>query len=353
MLFLSKAEKAQWEDLAKEIEAKNAAPDHYGEVLKPGIRSAFRCFAGVRLALSGKPETAREWFNAGVWEEGDAQFFNAFLTGFLARYGGRMAMPEKVFADPRPYLHFTHVPVLRNSRRNFMLCCIESLPRFSKPFRFLDLGCGDGSLTAMFLDTMRAAEKFDEFGEVVLVDSSAGMLEVAKKTLSGVVPEEKIKTVCAKFTDFMNDPGGPYDLALSSLAVHHMTAEVKREFFLRLAPRFNHFLLFELDANHDTPELGSPDLMISMYQAYGGLIEHVFAYDAPVDVALACVDRFLMNEAISLFTQPRGERNDYHMMRSQWRELLLESLGPDFSCLQNTACFEDLNFGLFMQHFGR
>lgn len=353
MRFLSESEKKVWEELATQVEAEDLAPESLGLEMKAGVRPAFRFFAGVRLALAGKPEPARRWFNAGVWEEGDDQFLNAFLTGFLGRYQGKMSMPEKVFADPRPYLHFTGVPLLRTSRRNFMLCCIESLPRFSGPFRYLDLGCGDGSLTELFLGTMQAAGKFDEFGEVVLVDSSAGMLEVAKKTLSELVPPEKIKTVCARFTDFIKDPGGPYDLGLSSLAVHHMTAEVKKDFFRKLSKALDNFILFELDANHDYPELGSPELMFSIYQSYGGLIEHVFSHDAPVEVALACVDRFLMNEAISLFTQPRGERNDYHMLRPQWHELLDESLGPDFCCLQDTACYEDLNFSLFMQHFGR
>jgi hypothetical protein len=40
-------------------------------------------------------------------------------------------------------------------------------------------------------------------------------------------------------------------------------------------------------------------------------MDFVFSHDAPVEVALACIDLFLMTEAVSLLTQPRGVRSDY------------------------------------------
>ena len=79
----------------------------------------------------------------------------------------------------------------------------------------------------------------------------------------------------------------------------------------------------------------------------------VFAHDAPVAVVLACVDRFLMTEAISLLTQQRGIRSDYHMLPSQWTELLQSTLSPDFCCLSDGNCYADEYLSIFMLHYGR
>ena len=47
---------------------------------------------------------------------------------------------------------------------------------------------------------------------------------------------------------------------MSSLAYHHMPLEDKRVHLARLKPWIDHFLLFEMDANNDTPDLYSPEL---------------------------------------------------------------------------------------------
>mgnify|MGYP000887308582 CR=1 FL=1 len=71
---------------------------------------------------------------------------------------------------------------------------------------------------------------------------------------------------------------------------------------------------------------GSPELAVSVYQSYGPLIDSIFAHDAPVVVTQSCVDNFVMAEVISFLTQPRGERNDYHMLRGQWARVFAENL---------------------------
>jgi hypothetical protein len=140
---------------------------------------------------------------------------------------------------------------------------------------------------------------------------------------------------------------------MSSLAYHHLPFEKKIVHLRAMAPHFDHFVIFELDANNDTPELGSPELACSVYQSYGRIINFVFGHDDPVDVALASVDCFLMTEAVSLLTQPRGARNDYHMLRGQWHEVCARGLGPDFSCGCDSICYTDEYLNLFTLHYGR
>jgi len=53
------------------------------------------------------------------------------------------------------------------------------------------------------------------------------------------------------------------------------------------------------------------------------------------------------SEAIYFFTEPRGKRSDYHMLRSQWHLVFREGLGNDFSCLCDSICYADENMALF------
>lgn len=113
------------------------------------------------------------------------------------------------------------------------------------------------------------------------------------------------------------------------------------------------FLKFELDANNDTPDLFSPELICSIYQSYGRLIDYVFAHDAPIKIAEQAVDNFLMTEDISFLTQPRGIRTDYHMLRGQWHEVLSDGLGKNFECYSDVTCYSDEYLDLFSLHYGK
>jgi len=72
-----------------------------------------------------------------------------------------------------------------------------------------------------------------------------------------------------------------------------------------------------------------------------------------VDVALASVDSFLMGEAVSFLTQPRGVRSDYHMLRQQWHALFRDVLNPEFTCWNDATCYSDQYFDMFTLHYGR
>ena len=116
------------------------------------------------------------------------------------------------------------------------------------------------------------------------------------------------------------------DIALLSLAYHHMPWDDKATHLREMSGKVNHLLLMEMDGDNDTSQLGSPELAVSVYQSYGPLIDAIFAHDAPITVTQSCVDNFVMAEVISFLTQPRGRRNDYHMLRGQWTRIFSENL---------------------------
>jgi len=242
---------------------------------------------------------------------------------------------------------------MKTARGNFIRQCGHTLPRFTGPLRFMDIGCGDGALTASILMHLIETGKVQEIGEVLLIDPSSAMLALARKNITGVFPDAAVVTANARMEEFSGSIDRRYDIAMSSLAYHHMPVEKKRIHLARLKPWIDHFLLFELDGNHDRPEVASPDLAISLYQTYGRIIDFVFSHDAPVDVAINCVDSFLMTELVSLLTQPRGVRTDYHMLRSEWQDIFGTQLGPEFSLRCDSACYADEYLTLFTLHYGR
>jgi SAM-dependent methyltransferase len=353
MLFLSRLEIDQWKALRDEIAAKKMEPDRFGGSIRPNLLPAFKYFIGAYLVDKGWSDLGKKWFVAGSTSEEGGCFSNAFMTGFLERHAGRLIMPDVAFADPLPFVHFSTVPAMKESRERFVKSCARSMPQFSHPLRVMDIGCGDGALIVGLLQELQAVSKIDAVGEVLLIDPSPAMLRLAVETVRQAFPATAIKTANHKMEEFSDKIDSKYDIALSSLAYHHMPLEKKRIHLERFKPWIDHFVIFELSANHDTPEQYSPELALSVYQSYGRVIDMVFAHDASVELALACVDRFLMTEALSFLTQPRGIRTDYHMLDTQWSELLDSTLGRDFTCLCNSNCYADESMSLFIMHYGR
>ena len=87
----------------------------------------------------------------------------------------------------------------------------------------LDLGCGDGIVTAAIAD-------IDPSIAPTLVDGSSDMLKKAGERLSGL---KNARFVCASFQDMLREEsvGGAYDFTASSLAIHHLTLGEKRSLF--------------------------------------------------------------------------------------------------------------------------
>jgi hypothetical protein len=353
MLFLSSLEKAQWAELGRDIAKRELASADFRGDVRANLLPAFHFYVGALLTASGQDKLGRNWIISGTLMEEDGLFFNAYLNGFLERHQDRLEMPEQVFADPRPYVHFTTVPIMQKSRALFLKQCGHTLPKINHPFRLMDIGCGDGSLTAALLNHLEAAGKIEEIGEVVLLDPSPAMLGLAKETVGKAVPSARIKTLNHRIEHVAGKLNAPCDMALCSLSYHHMPYEQKITHLNELKAWMDHLVLFELDANNDFPELHAPELAMSIYQSYGRMIDFVFSHDAPIELAQACVDRFLMTEAVSLLTQRRGQRNDYHMLRTQWHGLFEQTLAPEFLCLCDCPCYADEYFSLFMIHYGR
>jgi SAM-dependent methyltransferase len=353
MLFLGVEERRTWSQWAERILKSDLGPVPVNDWMRPGLIPAFHYYIGTILLSQGINRLGQQWITAGLAGEQGGLFSNAFLSSYLGRNNGKLVIPEVIFADPAPYIHFAGTPVLLDSRATFRSQCCQALQRYTKPIKIMDIGCGHGMVLAELLLELQKSGLIAGVGEILLIDPSAAMLKLARENCMKAFPGARILVSQAKIEELSDKIDGHYDIALASLSYHHMPYETKLYHLKKLKNQIGCFILFELDANNDTPEMHSPELALSVYQSYGALMDFVFAHDAPIDLAVSSIDRFLMSEAIYFFTAQRGKRTDYHMLRDQWHQVFQEGLGTDFSCVCDSTCFGDENMGLFTMIYSR
>ncbi len=124
------------------------------------------------------------------------------------------------------------------------------------PRRVLDLGCGDGSLAAVVLDTRETVT------DVVAVDASPPMLDEARARFAGdarvTVQEWDLNQPIRGF--------GKFDMIVSGFAIHHLVDGRKRELFSEVADQLRPGGVF---ANLEVVRSATPELHATFRTAIG------------------------------------------------------------------------------------
>ncbi len=350
MYNLAIDEQSFWKALSQEVIDGKLSPRSPLAGVRAALRAHFHFYMGGLLAGLDRRQNAWEWFKEGALEEDG--IFNAIMASYLDRHNGRFYMPDMIFADPHDYEHFTTVPAVVEMREKFLSFAAATLPVCFRPITLLDVGCGDGSLQVLLLKRLMEAGRVPGIARTILVDSSAAMLDVAEGKLKQAFPDLAIEKRHGRIQEHAAKLPSNIDVTLMSLAYHHMPWDDKAAHLKELAEKTSHVLLMEMDGDNDTPQLGSPELAVSVYQSYGPLIDAIFAHDAPIAVTQGCVDNFVMAEVISLLTQPRGKRNDYHMRRGQWARIFSENLNGHQSRGERTVLASE-GCEFFASHWSR
>ncbi|MDD4454883.1 MAG: class I SAM-dependent methyltransferase [Candidatus Methanomethylophilaceae archaeon] len=266
--------------MAEEILRSGAGPKTCDGDIRSNLIPAFYYYIGTMLAAHGQGGRAIEWLREATLCEESGLLSACYLYGFLERHNRRLVMPATAFSDPRPFQHLITVPLMYDARKRFVAECCSTLPHVDGPFSLMDIGWGGGDLTVSLLQRLLDTGRVTEVGEVLLIDPSIAMVSLAEKTVRAAFPDLRIETANSRIQDVSGGIDHHFDLAISSLAFHHMPLEQKRIQLSNLKHRIDHFALFEPDANSDTPERYSPDLALSVYQSFGCIIDRIFLHDA-------------------------------------------------------------------------
>ena len=160
----------------------------------------------------------------------------------------------------------------------------DGLPEGFSAQKILDLGCGNGNVTALLL------EKFPE-AEYTLLDASPDMLELCRKRFSS----KNITCVRSYFRDY-TFPVDYFDLIAASFSLHHSDSEEKQWIFPLLHAALKQGGLFtcsDLMIDKNSPEHYG---LVKDWEAFVNanhpdgekwewLAEHYEAYDRPDDYA--------------------------------------------------------------------
>ena len=224
MLFLSEREKREWAGYAEEILSTASAPGTCDEHIRRNLVPAFHFYVATFLAAKGIGERSIEWLEAGARIEQDGLSSCAYLKGFLERHENRLTMPAVVFQDPRPFIHFSGIPIMKEGRRQFVRQCGHSLPVFDKPIRCIDIGCGNGELITTLLLHLMETGKVPGISEILLVDPSPAMAALAQRVAGEAFPDATISVENCRIQDYSDRIDRPFDIAMRLACLSSYTA---------------------------------------------------------------------------------------------------------------------------------
>ena len=164
------------------------------------------------------------------------------------------AMPEAEWRDPDKVAWYLDRQDHLTPRLEAEDVLVSVLP--TSPSRLLDLGCGDGRLTAL------ALEARPSLTEAVAVDRSSAMLERAAGRLRD---DERVELVARDLAEPL-EPLGTFDVVVSGFAIHHLEHGRKKSLFAEVAHQLREGGLF---ANLEVVASATPELHERFLAAVG------------------------------------------------------------------------------------
>ena len=149
----------------------------------------------------------------------------------MVRYQGKISMPQvfpgEVFAQTTDF--DSGIRQLLPNYDEMLETVARCVPVSSR--RILELGCGTGELSLKILNRCPDAQ-------IIAVDYSPRMIEFARTKISEA-GYQRWNGIEADFGEWTNNPekfdlGTEFDACVSSLAIHHLSDEMKAKLFQRI-----------------------------------------------------------------------------------------------------------------------
>lgn len=191
----------------------------------------------------------------------------------------------------------------------------------------IDIGPGNGTLIVEIVKQLLALYPLESI-HLILIEQSPQMLAAAQKYCQESIPIPIVFTpICCKIQEIAAQQleiigkHHPIWFMNASLSLHHMPKEIKVPTMEMLADLSTHCLISEAHYNHDLPGKDTPELICSVTENYGLVIQDVLNSPASEIEKKLCINNFLLTEAINIIKNDREDRGDYHTSIAEWQEI--------------------------------
>ena len=254
--------------------------------------------------------------------------FAAALSRFL-RERGCFQTYTTAFQSPIPYDVWTVTGFYQRYRSATLNVVKKFLATHTPPepnnVSICEIGPGNGLLLADIISSIFSNHDIG-YLNVVLIEKSNGMLEATRELLhKSFGSKVGCQTILAKVEDIKAEdmmklcPAQKFWFVNGAASLHHMPADIKIKVFREFAKTSSHVLVSDFVAYHDLPERNSPELVYSAVNYYGYFIEDIWASTSQSEERRwLCICDLALTEAITVLSQPRMMRIDYHAPVEEW-----------------------------------
>jgi SAM-dependent methyltransferase len=258
--------------------------------------------------------------------------FSAVLADYLAEHQALIPAAQ-VFQETTPYDVWTQTDFYKAQ----MTETLEAIATFAKRNpppasntcpTIIDIGSGNGVLIVEIVKQLLALYDLDSI-QIISIEQSPEMLAATQKHCQASISIPivfipicgKIQNVTTKQLQAIKKHD-PIWFINASLSLHHLPREIKVPVMKTISSLAEHCLISEAHHNHDLPEKDTPELIYSVTESYGFVIQDVLnSCVSEIDKKL-CINNFILTEAINILKNDREQRGDYHALISEWQEIV-------------------------------
>lgn len=282
-------------------------------------------YSGVLLAKKGRVDESIEMLGRGF----SSNPFAHQLAKYL-RERRTLTPLVKPFSSSKTYDTWGKTKFYSAHRelttRHTVTFAEQHLPANTCP-TILDIGPGNGVLITDIVNSLARTIGL-RGATLILLDQSAGMIDsaVVYCRKNAIIPVH-IVTIEGKIQSLDNEQAAalraarPIWFVNASASLHHMPENVKGKTLEMLSELSRFCLLTEFEANNDIPKEDTPEFVFSVVQHYGYYLEDVLYCGADPEEIKACIQEFLLAEALTMLANDRDHRVDYHTTAERWSQV--------------------------------
>ena len=283
-------------------------------------------YAGILLASKNRISDSIR-----VLKLGSERTFSAVLADYLLETQA-FTPASKAFQETTPYDVWTQTDLYKSQMAGTLDAIAAFAQRTPPPSSnayptIIDIGPGNGALIVEIVKQLLPLYHLEEI-HLILIEQSPEMLAAAQKYCQESISIPiRFTPICCQIQKItaqqlaILEKHQPIWFINASLSLHHMPREIKVPAMKMLATLSPYCLISEAHQNHDQPEKDTPELIYSVTENYGFVIQDILNFSASKTDKKLCINNFLLTEAINILKNDREHRGDYHALISEWQEI--------------------------------